>query len=231
MAEIKMPRLSSDLSPNIWLRSDIYSTWYPFECFLGPPFFLFLSFFIIRFDNWWLCWVSRSSTAAAEPTHGEHIQTGGGSQVRPLNCGRLSQCVLVESSIIQQQQHTQQKKKKAGRHQSRIDLTQVLWLYTVPGSEYIVHSINILQRVFYIYSRDQSIYDFNIVMVGLVFVYIYVCWKWTASLTFRSCSFVIFSGSLGVSNELDRRIAAVPVVRGDDIRWRRTRFSSTRVRQ
>lgn len=138
---------------------------------------------------------------------------------------------IVKSSIIQQQQHTQQKKKKAGRHQSRIDLTQVLWLYTVPGSEYIVHSINILQRVFYIYSRDQSIYDFNIVMVGLVFVYIYVCWKWTASLTFRSCSFVIFSGSLGVSNELDRRIAAVPVVRGDDIRWRRTRFSSTRVRQ
>jgi hypothetical protein len=35
-----------------------------------------------------------------------------------------------------------------------------------------VHSINILQRLFYIYSRDQSIYDFNIVMVGLVFVYI-----------------------------------------------------------
>lgn len=43
MAEIKMPRLS-DLSPNIWLRSDIYSTFDIRLNVLGSP-FLFISFF------------------------------------------------------------------------------------------------------------------------------------------------------------------------------------------
>ncbi len=94
-----------------------------------PFFFLFFSFHFFLFFS--LLgpiigdFVESAEAQLLQPNpHMENIHKQGwgevgGVAVRPLNCGRLSQCVLVKSSIIQQQQQN----KKAGRHQSRIDLT------------------------------------------------------------------------------------------------------------
>lgn len=70
--------------------------------------------------------------------HMENIHKQGGLD-RPLNCGRLSQRVLVKSSIMQH--------KKAGRHQSRVSNLSTDY---IPW-ECIVHA-SLLKRLLTIYN-------------------------------------------------------------------------------